>query len=303
MNTRTRVTAIPALMAAGATMALPGAIFARQEATPAPSANPFADLGLPELTLGFTMEAISGMPESVEAGRYLLTINGDPPMEAWAFGAMFLRLPDGMTFEDAMAEAMANPNTQPPFYFDSHLAGGPTIMAGSGKTTAYGVIDLPPGDWFVAGGALMQPPIPFTVTGEMPQELPEPSSDVTITLGEMVIEITEGELKAGNNRVRIDNIGAQIHQIEVEKLPEDTTEETVLATFEWEKSGTPVADILEFENIEWVGFSMDQSGGTSMWMELELDPGRHGIFCFLPDAETGMPHAYMGMWTLIDVGE
>ena len=92
----------------------------------------------------------------------------------------------------------------------------------------------------------------------------------------------------------------QIHQIEVEKLPENTTEETVLATFEWEKSGT-VADMLDFENIQWVAFSMDQSGGTSMWMELELDPGRHGIFCFLPDAETGMPHAYMGMWTLIDV--
>lgn len=303
MKTRMRVTGIPALLAAGATMALPGAVSSRQEATPEPIANPYADLGLPELTLDFMMDSISGMPESIEAGRYLLTINGEPPIEAWAFGAMFLRLPDGMSYEDAMAEAMANPDRQPPFYFDSHLAGGPTIIAGSGKTTAYGVIDLPPGDWFVAGGALMQPPIPFTVTGEMPEELPEPASDVTFTLGEMTIEISEGELKAGKNLVRIDNIGAQIHQIEVEKLPEDTTEQTVLNTFEWEKSGTPVAEMLAFENIEWVAFSMDQSGGTSMWMELELEPGRHGIFCFLPDAETGMPHAYMGMWTLIDVGE
>lgn len=299
MKTRTRVTAIPALLAAGATLAMPRAIFARQ-ASPEAAANPYADLDLPEITLEFTPDSISGMPESLEANRYLVTIHGEAGV---GFGTMFLRLPEGMAMEEAFAQAGASPDGPPAFYYDATLAGGPTVMAQSGATSAVAVIDLPPGDWFVAGGALEQPPVPFTVTGEMPTDLPEPKSTVTITLDEMSITFSDGELVAGQNLLRIENVGDQPHFTEIELLPPGTTRETIENTLEWEMTGTPPADVLDFSQVRFVATSGDQSGGTTMWMPAELEPGLYGIFCFIPDSESGMPHGFMGMWDLFEISE
>src|SRR5690349_8630800 len=125
MRTRARVTAIPALLSAAVLAQLPGALRAvahEGHATPeAAGSNPWADLGLPELTLAFTSSEVSGMPESVAAGRYLVTITGEPSAEDFAFSPLFLRLPDGMTLEQAMEEAGANPDAPPAFYYDAVL--------------------------------------------------------------------------------------------------------------------------------------------------------------------------------------
>lgn len=307
MRTRIRVTALPTLIAAGYFAAVPSrlSLAARQSASPAaspmPASNPYADLGLPEITLEFTSISISGMQETLEAGRYLVTIHGEPSEEDFGFGTLFLRLPDGMTVEDAMAEAGGSPEGPPAFLFDSLLPGGPAIMADTGQSSAQAVIDLEPGDWIVAGQGLSQPPVPFTVTGEMPAELPEPESTVTVSMREMMFEFSDGGLTAGENLLRIDNVGEQVHQIEVEKLPEGTTRETIENTLQWEMTGTPVADVLDFSQIQFVGISGFQSAGTSMWMPLSLEPGIYGIFCFLPDEESGMPHAFMGMWDLVEI--
>jgi hypothetical protein len=163
------------------------------------------------------------------------------------------------------------------------------------------VVDFEAGNWMVAGAALAQPPVPFTVTGEMPADAPEPENTVTISLGEMAIQVTEGELAAGENLLRIDNIGAQVHQIEVEKLPDGTTRETVENTLAMEMGGTPAADVLDFSAIRFISITGYQSAGTTMWTSLTLEPGTYGIFCFLPDVDSGMPHAYMGMWDLFEI--
>jgi hypothetical protein len=306
MNTRMRVTAIPTLLVSGMIAgSLPGllksAIAHEGHATPEAGGSVFADLGLPEITLAFTSEAVSGMPESLEAGRYLVNVTGEPSEEDFGFGPLFLQLPEGMTLDDAMAEAGASPEAPPAFYYDSVIAGGPVLLAATGATSAVGVIDLTPGEWFVSGNTLRQPPVPFTVTGEMPAELPEPESTATLTIGEMVITLTAGELVAGENLIRIENIGAQPHFVDLQKVPDGTTKENIEATLQAEMGGTPEAEVVDFANILPVGASTDQSGGTTQWITVTMEAGTHVALCFVPDPETGMPHAMMGMYEVFEV--
>jgi hypothetical protein len=304
-STRTRITSIPVLAAGIFAASLPISLRAlAQDASPEADAaeNPFADLGLPELELHFTSTEVSGMPESIEAGRYLVVIHGEPGEEDWAFGPMFLRVPDGMTMDEMMAEAEGAVDGPPEFFYSALVAGGPALIAGSGVTTAFGVVDLPAGEWIVAGSGLAQPPVPFTVTGEMPADVAEPEAGVTLTIGEMVINHSDGAFVVGENVVKIENIGAQPHFVDFSKVPDGTTEANIEATIATFMGGTPEAEPLAEEDFLPVTFTSDQSGGTVQWVTMTIDePGTYAATCWIPDPETMMPHAAMGMYTIIEI--
>lgn len=306
VSTRSRITSIPVLAAGVFAASLPFSLKAlAQDASPeATVANPFADLGLPEIELQFTTAEVTGMPESIEAGRYLVTIHGEPTPEDWAFGPLFLQLPEGMSMEDLAAAAAEAADGPPEFFYQAVVAGGPVILAESGATTAYGVVDLPAGDWIVAGSALAQPPMPFTVTGEMPADLVEPEANVTLTIGEMVINQTDGAFVVGENVVKVENIGAQPHFVELAKVPDGTTAENIEATIATFMGGTPEAEPLAEEDFMVAGFSNEQSGGTVQWTTMTVsEAGTYAATCWIPDPETMMPHAAMGMFTVIEVEE
>ena len=302
MNTRARITAIPALLAAGAIASLPRAVGAfAQEATATPVAA-WESLGLPELTLDVTSDAITGVPESLAAGRYKVTVNAQLGPDDYGLGPIFGSLPDGLTIDEILDQAAASPDGIPAAFYDITIPGGPVVYAPSGETSAVGIIDLTPGDWFVAGQFLAQPPVAFTVTGELPADLPEPESTVTFTVGEMVVEITAGELKVGENLVKLENIGVQPHFVELLKAPDGTTTDDVAALLEAEMTGTPVSGGLTFDQIQPAGFISDVSGGQTQWAAIPLAAaGTHIAICFVADPETGMPHALMGMYAVVEV--
>ena len=50
-----------------------------------------------------------------------------------------------------------------------------------------------------------------------------------------------------------------------------------------------------------VAFTSDQSGGTVHWAVLSLEPGTYAATCWIPDPETMMPHAMMGMYNVFVV--
>jgi hypothetical protein len=301
MNTRTRVTAIPALLAAGAFASLPGVwrgVAAHGQATPE-ATSALQELGLPELNLTVTSDTVEGVPESLEAGRYLLTLSSEADPSNGPGGVLILQLPEGMTLDDAMAEGGEAQDGPPAFYYDSILPGG---AAPTPDGPGVSVIDLVPGEWIVAGAALSTPPVILTVTGELPADLPEPESNATITLGEMFIGISEGELVAGENLVRIDNAGVQPHFVIFQRVPDGTTPENIEATIQAEMGGTPEAEPVDFADMIPVAESNEQSTGTTMWMPLTLEPGTYAGLCFIPDQESGLPHAAMGMYTVFTVG-
>src|SRR5918993_5308513 len=82
---------------------------AAQGATP--TAATFADtMGLPELRVQITDTAYEGLPAETAAGRYLLTLEVSA---AEGGGLNFMRLPEGMSFDDFMALLAGPPAASP----------------------------------------------------------------------------------------------------------------------------------------------------------------------------------------------
>jgi hypothetical protein len=300
LNTRARVTAVPALIAAGALTTLPGFLktVVAQEATPATAAaaapEAWAGLGLPEINLTIG-EAIEGMPASVEAGRYLLTVSGTPGPDTFTLGASFMQLPEGLAFEDAMAQAGGD--EIPPFFYESTFAGGAAAVVPAGQTSATAIVDLAPGpgQWLVLDSSFSTQPVPFEVTGELPADLPEPESGATIDMGEMYIELGEGSLVAGENLIKLVNEGAQPHFVEFTVVPEGTTNDNVAAGIEGMMGATPSAEPVDLMAAPPAGFLAEQSTGITTWHVLSLEAGTYAVTCWITDPETGMPHAMLGM--------
>jgi hypothetical protein len=273
LNARVRVTAVPALLAAGALASLPGFLktAAASQATPAPdgAAVPaaWAELGLPELNLTFTADGIGGMPESIEAGRYLVTVTGEAGPDDFALGGIFMQLPEGLAFEDAMAQAAEATDDVPAFFFESSFAGGAAALIPAGQTSATAIVDLAPGagQWLLLDPSFSRQPVPFAVTGELPADLAEPESTATLGMGEMYIELNEGELVAGENLVKVVNEGAQPHFIEFMSVPDGTTNDNVTAAIEAMSGATPSAEPLDMEAAMPAAYVPEQSSGVTAW--------------------------------------
>lgn len=282
----------------------PGALLFAQDAT--------------ELTITVTTEAIEGVPATLAAGRYTLNVSASADLE-FGGGVEFVQ-PGGMSAEEFMAlaspasaasdDAAASPAAEggdergapPAVLWESVYAGGVYAQAGG---TARGIVDLGPGEWVVFAG-FDNPQRPFTieVTGELPADLSEPESSATITMGEYTIEVTEGELVAGTQMVRIDNIGAQPHFIVASFTEKSVTNDDVAAVLESEMSGTPAAvDFDPDTDLVDAFYTGNQSTNTTMWLEVDLQPGTYVLLCFFPDQADGMPHAMHGMFEVITIGD
>ena len=234
-----------------------------QEGTPV--ASGLADLGLPTLDVTVTATGYEGIPDSLEAGRYLVTITaGEDTAETGGGGVAFVQ-PSGMTgqeFIDLLGQLAGPPDESgvgssaatpvegavpeaspaggdmsvPPFLFESVMAGGG--YASPGQTLEV-VLDLPPGEWvaWADDPAAAQVPVAFMVTGEMPADLVEPESTATLTMGEYVIEVTDGEIVTGPQVLRVDNIGAQPHFVFAASTPGGVTDADVEAVLEERSDG------------------------------------------------------------------
>ncbi len=303
------------------------ALVAAQEATPEQG---LGGLGLPELAITLTAAGYEGIPESLEAGRYLVTLAVAEDVGEFGGGIEFAQ-PVGVTVEEYLAALAPPPGEEdaaaaegtpalapdatpaegeegmggpPAFFYESRFAGG--TSAGPGQS-AQVVLDLTSGEWVASSGGdpdQAQEPITFEVTGEMPAELPEPESGATVTMGEYVIGVTEGELAAGSQVVEVENRGAQPHFIVWFEGPDGLTEDEVAAVLEADLTGTPAAvDFNPDEDLIPVFFTATQSPGTSIWVPVDLASGTYGLACFFPDIADGLPHANKGMYAVVEVGE
>jgi hypothetical protein len=306
---------------------MPGAV--AQEATPEPATG-LAELGLPTLDITVTADAFEGIPDSLEAGRYLVTISTTEDVGEFGGGVGFIQ-PVGVSVDEFLGLLAGQPEAGddsatpapvaaedgapsaveeemgglPPFVLDAIFAGGTYAFAPG--ASAQVVLDLPPGEWIAWGDdpGAPWPPVTFTVTGEMPAELPEPESSATLIMTEYDIQVAEGELRAGQQVIRVDNVGAQPHFIAATRTTEPVTEADLEALLESELTGTPAAvDFDPDTAFEDDGFySATQSRGTSQWVQVDLQAGTHVLVCFFPDVADGLPHAYHGMYTIVEVSE
>lgn len=293
-----------------------------QDASPA-AVSDLASLGLPTIDLTATDSAFEGAPSELPAGRYLVTLTNTTAVVS---GAEFLQLPEGMSAEDFKGlflppsgspeaePAAASPESAseedsgpPPWYYDVYQAGGPAANPGQ---TVRGIVELRPGDYVVWGDDPAAPQVPtaLTVTGEMPTSAAEPPAAVTIREhheGDGFAFTVEGSFTAGVTLVKVFNESEQPHFVLFLQSPVDLTEEQLPELIELAATeGTPTADsgLPDPQSLPQAAFISTQSGGSTQWMEVELDSGTYVILCFIGDpTKGGVPHVFEGMAALVRV--
>lgn len=158
-------------------------------------------------------------------------------------------------------------------------------------------------------GEQMASSFTLLVTGEMPA-LDSPEGE-PIGMIEMDFWVP-ARFEAGPQRWNVVNVGQQVHQLNLWRVPEGTTEAHVLRALDiayvgpatpivLEESATPGPEpgpgIWEFESV----FSMPTlSPGQFNLAEVDLAPGTYAMVCFLPDPN-GTPHVMLGMVEIITV--
>jgi hypothetical protein len=298
---------------------------AAQDATP--TSSTFADtMGLPELTVQVTDTAFEGLPAETPAGRYLLTLD----ISAADGGSLnFMQLPEGMSLDDFTAmlagppaaspkAMMGTPGAEdiagemeedrpPEWYYQTAMAGG---TGGGPAQTAQAIVDLIPGEWIAWAGYpdAPQAPVGLTVTGEAgatPTAGAEPNADVTVTMFEYDFAV-EGTLSPGSHVLKVTNVGAQPHEMFMASAPEPVTEEQIAQILDLEMQGAtpaPESGVPNPETFLPVASMTPLSMGKTGWVPVTLEPGTYILVCFVPDIESGMPHAFEGMYEVFTVGD
>lgn len=300
MNTRARVKAVPALVAASVGLSSFGKlsqVLAHDGHDQ--GAAKLQPTGFDEINLTIEEAGVVGMPETLKAGRYLVKVTGPagspdsvPP------GALFLQLPEGIDAAQAFEDTKAAEGGPPEWYLDAHFGGGVSLDLG---TENWGVIEFTAGNWIVTTISGTTLGVEFEVTGELAADLAAPETNVTLDLIEMSIVVKDGAFVAGENVIEVVNSGAQLHFVDVGKVPDGTTHEQVEALFDSFMTGTPVAGGLEESDVQMQFYIPEQSAGTTQWCRIDLEPGTYFLSCWAPDPESMMPHAMMGMWELVNV--
>lgn len=297
-----------------------------QQSTPGPGVVTAGELGLPEIAARVTDTAYEGIPSELAAGRYLLSVeNATSQMEA---SVAFMKLPEGMTVQDFMAAlgppseaggggtpvgsppAVGSPppgggeERPPDWFYQVEIAGG--AYAGTPGAIGQAVIDLTPGVWVAWAGypGPPQAPVAVTVTGEMgatPVAAAEPPAAVTVDLYDFRFEV-EGALQPGSQWVKVVNEGEQPHEMIVVWSPVALTKEQVMQLVMLPEGATPPPGMPSEQEFRFVGGALTISAGKTEWVRLDLPAGTNVLLCFIPDRETGMPHAAMGMIEIVTVG-
>jgi len=292
-----------------------------QVATPSAS-SALAGPGLPTLDITVGTDSFEGMPPTIPAGRYLVTATCAKGLQGDSGAVDFLRPPSGHSVDEllgiigAAGQMASSPpamttgtppagsakmdGAPPPVVYESTFAGG---IGGASGTVHHVVIDLEPGDWILWGDdpSAPQTPVTFTVTGDMPTDLPAPTSDITATLVDFAITV-EGSLTAGDHVIEVTNEGAEPHFLLLFSAPDGLTNDQFAEVLGLDAGATPPAD-LPYKESDFMPLLQTgtQSIGTTQWTEATLDAGTYAAACFFPTAGTGEPHAMKGMHTVFTV--
>lgn len=270
-----------------------GSPAAAQQATPVSS---LAGKGYHELTVTVTDTSYQA-PSETPSGLTLVTLINQTNEEQ---SADFYAPPKGQTMEQ-MAQLAATPTADdefPAFLYDAIVAGGPMALPGG---SAQALVNLTPGDWAVAGEGDQEPSF-LTVTQDAGAAVAEPEADIDVQLQEFAFVGLPEQISAGEHLLKITNTGDQPHLLYIATAPEGITMQQLMELMSMPEGATPPADV-PFSEADFtsVGGLEIISSGETAWLPLDLKPGTYFIACWVPDKDTGAPHAAMGMAQLIEV--
>ncbi len=268
------------------TAALPLALGAFASILPKASDAP----ALPTVTLVADDYSVAS-PDTIEAGAVTLRLvnKGKEFHHIWV-----ARLKQGKTVEDLLG-AMKTHGPLPAWVRDM---GGPNAPAPGGESNA--TVNLAPGSYVVACLIPSADGVPHIMKGMVrplrvvaaKNPAADPVGDVTMVLHDYSFTLSR-PLTAGRHLVEVRNNGAQPHEIELVRLAPGKTAQEVLAWVH-KPEGTPPG--LPLGGVAPLG-----RGGVN-WFEVDVEPGKYALICFLPDMKDGKPHFLHGMVQEIEVG-
>lgn len=233
-------------------------------------------------------------PETVPAGlaEIELTNSADRPQDA-----QFIRV-EGERSQEEVAEALGTVmegGAFPEWFF---AAGGPGETDPDATSTV--VQPLEPGQYWVQAAdspqALRQGNgmVAMEVTGE-PADAELPEADSEIIADEYSFEAQT--LSADSPEIAFRNVGEQPHHVVAAPIVEGATFEEVeeFAQQQGPPQGPPPVDI---ENS---AATTVVEGGDEQLANLELQPGRYALVCFITDRQGGPPHVAQGMIAEVEV--
>ena len=274
-----------------------------QEATPDSGASLLSGYGLPEVVIEATDAGVTD-PGELAAGLTLITFDNQSGADA----TLELYPTADQAAYDALIELFATGQEAmmlPPEFYEITISGGISAPAGA---SAGVILDLVPGLWafnyFVAdeAGPGINIPTAVEVTGE-PNGMSPPEADVVAEMYEMEFTIPD-EVAAGPQVWEVTTTGMQPHFVLMSRYPEAFTDEQVmelLTSFDPTGTPDPSSSALQFDLFEDAFESPVLSSGQTNWYEIDLEPGYYVALCFIPDPETGAPHALLGMHELFEV--
>jgi hypothetical protein len=300
----TRLTRRTALQTAGAIGAA-GILASRglQAAGAQDAQDPFQ---YPDLAITAVDNAFE-MPATIEAGWTHVILDNQGMME---HHAMFLRPNEGATIEDV--QAALEQGDFDALFATATSAGGPNVGPGHQASVA---MNLEVGQYLLICAVPNEEGIPHFALGmqavlevtEGAGEGTAPEADATVNLVEMAFDGLPTETTAGTHVWEVADTGTQLHEMVILQLAEGVTIEQAIQIFS-EPPPSPVASPVVDQTLaspvagpppgppfEAIGGVAPLSPGQTNYAVLELAAGDYLAICFVPDAETGLPHFAMGM--------
>ncbi|HMH84025.1 MAG TPA: hypothetical protein VK531_14245 [Gemmatimonadales bacterium] len=238
-----------------------------------------------------------GMPDTIPAGltTFRLVNHGKE-----LHHASLVRLGEGKSaadFQAGLAAAMTS-HAPPPSWVT--FAGGPnTVTTGDSGTATQ---TLEPGSYLVvcwiptADGTphIMKGMLhPVVVSAAATPAAAAPPADLSIKLTDYDFELSQ-PLTAGKHVVRVQNTGAQAHEVVIAALAPGKTLRDFIA---WEQGGEKGP----LPTGRWLGGVSTLDAGGHAQFTTTFAPGSYLLLCFWPDAKDGKPHIMHGMAKQITV--
>ena len=227
-------------------------------------------------------------PSSADTGLAEITLKNETKREG---EAQLIRIEGDHTPEEVTKglESAMNGQAFPEWFF---AGGGVGTTAGGESQTVTQVLE--PGAYYAFDTEGGEPSVDSAPVVEVSGE----ASDETVEADETIDAFDYGfeaePLSSGKVEVAFDNTGEEPHHLLAAPLTGDNTAEDVERFFETEKGKPPFAE---------KGFQSTAviEGGEGQLVDLDLEPNRYVLFCFISDREGGPPHALKGMVDEVEV--
>lgn len=208
----------------------------------------------------------------------------------------FLGLPPGKTVEDVSQALAGSPGRLPNWL---QRFGGVNSVAPGNEASV--VIHLDPGEYVLLCGIPDAAGRPHAVHGMVrPLRVRQPGmrisappqSDQTVRLRDFSFSWGE-PLMVDDHIVQVSNEGTKPHELIVIRLSEGASTQDFLHSYRPGGARNPAG--VEIGGITGI------DPGRRTYVQIDMQPGRYGLICFLADPLTGSPHFSYGMWMDLDV--